>query len=64
MYGLSGTFKCEDDCDNHKCPAWAPKPKQKKQPKTEPQENFEGEGKGTSSGKRNTRSTQIKKEKK
>ena len=57
------TFKCEDDCDNHQCPAQAPKPKQKKQPKIEPHENFKGGGEGSSGGKRNTRSTQIKKEK-
>ena len=49
--------------DNHQCPAQTPKPKQKKQPKTEWQENFEGEGEGPFGGKRNTRSTQIKKEK-
>ena len=57
------TFKCEDDCDNHECPAQPPKPKQKKLPKTEPQESFESECESTSTGKRSTRSTQIKKEK-
>ena len=58
------TFKCEDDCDNHKCPTWAPKPKQKKQPKTEPQENFEGEGKGTSGGKGTLEALELRKKNK
>ena len=58
------TFKCEEDCYNHECPAEVPKPKQKNEPKTEPQENAEGEGKGASGEKRNTRSTRIKKENK
>ena len=55
-------FKHEDDCNNHECPTRPPKPKQKKRPKTEPQESFESECESTSAGKRSTRSTQIKKE--
>ena len=60
------TFKCEEDCDNHECPAWVPKLKLKNEPKTEPQENAEGEGEGEGAlgGKRNTRSTRIKKKNK
>ena len=36
------TFKSEEDCDNHQCPASAQK--QQKKHKTEPQDNNEGEG--------------------
>ena len=57
------TFKSEEDCDNHQCPASVQK--NPKKHKTEPQDNNEGGGEGecASCGKRNTRSSKIKKEK-
>ena len=55
------TFKSEEDCDNHQCPASVQK--QQKKHKTEPQDNDEGEGECASHGKCNTRSSKIKKEK-
>ena len=58
------TFKSEEECDNHQCPARVPK-QTKKQHKTEQQDNDQGEGEGecASLGKCNTRSSKIKKEK-
>ena len=57
------TFKSEEDCDNHQCPASVQK--QPKKHKAEPQDNDEGEGEGecASCGKCNTRSSKIKKQK-